>query len=178
MGAALVGIMCAIRSRFCSSSLGGGVCPGWPAGRERHGGDGTSFCARATAGGATWQRRVSWRPRCASERDCCGCANCWSAQGTADNQSCEAPRGPARGLLDDWVLDSVWQERVGVEEDGQTFAIRVGVELGGDGRGRVSLRRAPPAFHCKSDSRYCTWRRSLTGFDMERLNSGFGFSSW
>ena len=47
----------------------------------------------------------------------------------ADDQSCKAPRGPARGLLDDWVLDQVWQDLVLVEEDGQTSVVRARVEL-------------------------------------------------
>ena len=47
----------------------------------------------------------------------------------ARRQGCEAPRGPARGLFDDRVLDRFWQERVLVEQDGQASLVRVRVEL-------------------------------------------------
>ena len=43
------------------------------------------------------------------------------------------------------------------------------------GRSRVSLRRVPPAFHCRSDNLYFSWRWSFVGFDKEPSNSGFGF---
>ena len=63
-----------------------------------------------------------------AERDYCRCANWWSAQETTDNQSCEAPRGLARGLLGDRELDGVRQERVGVKETGQPVSVCLRVE--------------------------------------------------
>ena len=54
-----------------------------------------------------------------AERDRFGSTSRWSAQVRTEDQSCKAPRGPARGLFDDWVLDRAWQERVLVEQDGR-----------------------------------------------------------
>ena len=158
VGAALVGIMCAIRSRFCSSSLEVACAR---AGQQ--GGRDTEVAAHHSV---LVQPLVEQRGSVAFLGDHVVQVNVTAAGAPTAGQR-RGPRTTKAARLH-------WQEHVGVEEDGQTFAIRVGVELGRDGRGRVSIRRAPPAFHCKSDSRYCTWRRSLTRFDMERSNLGFG----
>ena len=65
-----------------------------------------------------------------AERDCCRCANWWSAQET------EAGRLHVISLVDSSAIGNLtaWQERVYVEEVDQSISVHACVELGLDVR--------------------------------------------
>ena len=119
-----------------------------------------------------------------------------SAQESAHNQRCEAPLALACGRIGDRELDDVWQECIGVEENGQFFSVRVGVELGRDVRDMVlsllAKHRVEGAAHgcdqlcgsaterrqrstALSDNLYCAWRRSLLASDKRAVEVGIVF---